>query len=71
VTERREADDRTIERLRRALAERDREIAELRRQLAEQAKQMAELQRRLALREQNSTITSETAVVGWTGRSAA
>jgi transposase len=59
VTEGREADERTIERLRRALAERDRENAELRRQLAEQAQQIAELQRRLALREQNSTVTSK------------
>ena len=59
MTERREADDRTIERLRRALAERDEIIAELRRQLADHGKQIAELQRRLALRAQNSTVTSK------------
>lgn len=59
MAERRASDDRTIERLRRALAERDHENAELRRQLVEQAKQIAELQRRLALRAQNSTVTSK------------
>jgi transposase len=57
VPEPREAND--IERLRRALAERDQELAELRKQLAEQAKQIADLRRQLALREQNSTMTSK------------
>ena len=48
-----------IERLQRALVERERENAELRRQVAEQAKQIAELQRQLAVRQQNSTTTSK------------
>ena len=48
-----------IERLQRALAERERENAELRRQLAEQTKQIAELQRQLTMRQQNSTTTSK------------
>jgi transposase len=57
VPEQREANE--IERLRRALAERDQELAELRQQLAEQAKQIADLRRQLALRQQNSTTTSK------------
>jgi transposase len=59
MTDRRAGDDRELERLRRALADRDCEIAELRRQLTDALKQIVDLQRRLALREQNSSTTSK------------